>query len=103
MEYYQGFISATSEKEAHAILDEFLAKHFVAGGHIISGESNHWWQGDIERLPYWSIMIFTKPKNADDIIGVVERLSKDDSPVVSFIKIEKMNQKGLDWIEEGSE
>lgn len=100
MDHYQGFISATSIEEAHRILDELLDKKLVAGGHILAGESNHHWKGEIERLSYWTIIVFTKPKNTDAIIEVVERQSKDDTPGVTFIKIEKANKNFLNWIEE---
>jgi len=102
MEYYQGFISATSKEEAKQIVDELLDKRFIAGGQILAGESNHHWQGDIERLPYWTIMIFTKPDCVDAIIETVERLSKDDTPGVTFVKIERGNKGFLDWIDENT-
>lgn len=100
MEYYQGFISATSKEEAKQIVDELLDKHFIAGGQILEGESNHHWQGDIERLPYWTIIVFTKPDLVDGIIETVEHLSKDDIPGLTFVKIDRGNERFLDWIEE---
>lgn len=98
--YFQGFISATSEKEAHKILVELLENRLVGGGQIIAGESNHWWQGEIERLPYWTIMVFTKPANVDEIIEIVEEISKDDVPGITFLTISRGNKNFLAWVEE---
>lgn len=102
MDYYQGFVSATSDEEAHKILGELLEKRLVAGGQILEGESNHHWKGEIEKLPYWTVIIFTKPECSDEIIEIVERISNDEIPGVTFVKIEKGNVKFLDWIKESA-
>ncbi len=99
-QYFRALISATSEEEATAILDSLLEKHLVAGGLITDGFSNHWWEGKIDREKYYNISSFTISKNRDEIIKIVESLSRDDTPIIAFFKIDSASEKTFQWVEE---
>ena len=99
-EYLRGLISATSEDEARRILRELLNGHLVAGGHITHGPSDFWWQGKIDEELYYNISVFTTSRHKVKIIEIVEKLSKDDTPVITFYKIDDASKKTLLWIDE---
>lgn len=100
--YYRAWISATSQQEAEKILDLLLEQKLVAGGLITKGVSHHWWQGKIDKEPYWNISAFTLKKHRDEIIKLVKANSKDETPVISFHKIDYGNQDFLAWIEKNT-
>ncbi len=98
MAHYKGLISCPIKEEAEKILAILLEQKLAAGGFITDGISNHWWQGKIDKEPYWNISIFTIKKHFDKIINIVEKESTDDTPGVTFYKIDYGNKKFLDWI-----
>jgi uncharacterized protein involved in tolerance to divalent cations len=100
--YYQAWISATSREEAEKILELLLAKHLVAGGLITQGFSHHWWQGKIDREPYWQISTFTIKKHCQLIIQAVKSISRDETPVVAFHRIDQGNSDFFHWIKENT-
>ncbi len=101
-ERLRGIISATSEGEAQRILTELLEKRLIAGGIISHGFYNHWWKGNIDKETYFNISIFTIPKHHHEIIDIVEKMSKDDTPGIVFFEIDYANAKFIDWIKENT-
>lgn len=102
MRHYRVIISATSKEEAETIIELLLKNRLIAGGHITSNQSHHWWNGKIDREEYFSISCFTIDQNKDKIIEIVENNSKDEVPGVIFFKIDYGNEKFLNWIEENT-
>jgi uncharacterized protein involved in tolerance to divalent cations len=96
--YYRTLISATNSKEANKIADVLLNQKLIAGALITKGLSKHWWKGKIDKKEYFNISAFTFAKNKVKIIKEVEKIHKDDCPIVAFIAIDG-NEKFLKWIE----
>lgn len=99
MEYNRVIISATSEEEAKRILQMLTEKKLVAGGLIIDGLSNYWWEGKIVEKIYFNLLCFTISENKEKIIEEVEKVHSDKCPIIAFMKMDG-NQKFLDWVRE---
>lgn len=91
-------ISAVSYKEAEFILKSLLDKKLVAGGSIFAGNSFHWWQNEIETGDYCTIVAFTKAIKNKEIIKLVESISADEIPGITFYNIDGGNTNFLNWI-----
>lgn len=102
LEYNKVEIAATSEEEARAILDTLLAKRLVAGGHIMSGHTRHWWRGKIDAAVYHYVIGYTVSGKRDAIIAAVRNVSSEEVPGVVFFAIDHANSDFLAWIEEES-
>ena len=101
-QFYHAIISATSKREAETILGTLLRKRLVSGGLITSGKSMHWWKGKIDVEPYWNISAFTVKKHQNTVITEVRKLHKDETPIISFFKIDYGNRDFLAWIIENT-
>jgi len=99
-EYYKAIISATSEREAKAILKALLNKRLVAGGLIVKGPSLYWWKGKIVEEIYYNLSVYTILKKRDEIINVVEGMCKDEVSIIEFHRIDYGNKGFLRWIDE---
>jgi len=100
--YFKVELSAVSEKEAGVFLDTLLQEHFIAGGHIFSGETKHWWKGNVDKGQYYYVSGYTTQKHKDSIIKMIEELSEEDVPGVVFFEIADANKNFLTWIEENT-
>ena len=99
-EYHRVLINATTKDEAKQILRTLLEKRLIAGGMITEGESQYWWNNQVEEKIYYNLSAFTLAKNKQKIIDETKKIHKDDAPIVAFFKIEDGNKEFLKWIEE---
>ncbi len=97
---YQVTISAVSKKEAEKILDALTAKNLVAGGHITSGQSHYWWEGERVKKIYYTLSVYTTGRCRDNLIKDVRANHSDKTPVIAFLPIEDGIADFLDWIRE---
>ena len=81
------------------MLNTLLEKKLVTGGQVIEAPARFLWKGKILDLNYFTITSFTLEKHKNSIIEVVESISEEDVPMITFTPFEG-NQKLLDWIEE---
>ncbi len=100
--YQRAIISATSKEEAKAILRMLVEKRLAAGGLITEGLSIHRWNGRIEEEKYYNVSCFTAPEKKDIIIREVEKVHKDEAPVIAFFDIDHGNKNFLEWIDEST-
>ncbi len=98
--YFKAIISATSEEEAKRILSKLLKKRLVAGGLIAEGPSLYWWKRKITSKIYFSISAYTTAKHRAEIIRIVERMHKDETPILEFYKVDYGNKKFIKWVGE---
>lgn len=96
--YFRVLISATSKEEAQKVLKLLVKQKLIAGGLITEGLSNHWWQGKIDEEIYYNLSCFTVDKNKNKIIQEVEKIHRDETPIIAFFKIDDGNKKFFDWI-----
>lgn len=101
-EYFRVLISATSKAEAARLLKILVENKLIAGGLITNGLSNHWWEGKIDEEIYYNISAFTVSENKDKIIKEVEKIHRDDVPIIAFFKIDYGNEKFLKWVDENT-
>lgn len=80
---YRVLISATKKEEAKRILQTLLEKRLIAGGMIIEGESQYYWNHQVEEKIYYNLSAFTLAKNKQKIIEETKRIHKDDAPIVA--------------------
>lgn len=99
-EYCKILIALPSKQKAESITQELLEKKLVAGGFITKGLSMHWWKGKINKEDYWSIRAYSIMENKNEIIKIVKEMSSDETPGITFFKIDGANQDFLDWIGE---
>lgn len=95
--FYRVLVSATSAKEANKISDILLNQKLIAGALITVGLSKHWWNRRIDQAKYYNISAFTIDKNRNKIIKEVEKIHKDECPIIAFSAISG-NKKFLNWI-----
>jgi len=99
-EYLRALISAPTEEEAKLLLKTLLNERLIAGGLITKGLSHYWWKGKINEKQYYNLSSFTIKENKETIIQIVERLSKDETPIISFFRIDYASDKTLNWIKQ---
>ena len=91
-------ISAETKEQAGDILNVLLAKKLVTGGQLIEAPARFLWKGEVTDMNYVTITSFTLVKHKDAVISEVEKVSKEEVPMISFLPIEA-NKKLEDWIE----
>jgi len=96
--YLKVELAATSREEAEMFLNTLLEKHLVAGGHIIPGETRHWWNGKIDVAQYYYVTGYTHSQHRGAIISEVEKLSVEEVPGIVFFEIDHANKDFLEWI-----
>ncbi|MBI2083672.1 MAG: divalent-cation tolerance protein CutA [Deltaproteobacteria bacterium] len=101
-DYYRVLINATTKDEAKKILRHLLEKHLVAGGMITEGESQYWWNHQVEEKIYYNLSAFTVAMHQKKIIDETRQIHKDETPVIAFFKIDDGNEDFLKWIEENT-
>jgi len=98
--YLKVELAAVSNKEAEKFLDTLLEKRLVAGGHIILGETRHWWKGKIDTAQYYYVTGYTREKHRDEIIRIIEKISAEDVPGIVFFEIDHANSDFLRWADD---
>jgi len=89
MEYYQVWFSAETKVQAREILNRLTKLKLIIGGTILSGPSHFWWKGkEIDMLDYSYVVGFTISKNRKSIEKEYSKVSKEEVPMASFIKME---------------
>lgn len=92
-------ISAENKDQADKILDALMAKKLVVGGIIIEAPAKWWWKGEIVEMSYCKIECFTLEKYKEEIIKEVEKVSREEVPMISFIEFSG-NKIFENWIED---
>ena len=100
-EYYQVWFSAETKKQAKDILNKLTKLKLILGGTILNGPSHFWWKGKEIDMNYFYIMGFTVGKNRKAIEREFIKVSKEEIPMASFIKMDG-NRKFLDFIYENT-
>lgn len=96
--YYQVWFSAENHQQAKDILVTLTKLKLIIGGSILSGHSHFWWKGKTIDLPdYCYVMGFTIEKNRLRIEEEYAKVSKEEIPMASFIKMDG-NKAFLDFI-----
>ena len=101
-EYYQVWFSAENEEQAKDILNALTKLKLIVGGTILGGHSHFWWKGkEIDMPDYCYVMGFTIIKNREAIEKEYTKVSKEEIPMTTFIKMDG-NEKFLDFIYENT-
>ena len=101
VEYYQVWFSAETEEQAKDILNTLTKLKLIVGGTILNGPSHFWWKGKEIDMDYFYVMGFTIVKNKGAIEKEYAKVSKEEIPMASFIKMEG-NKKFLNFIDENT-
>lgn len=99
VEYYQVWLSSETKNDARIVLNRLTKLKLLVGGTIFNGPSHFWWKGKEIDMDYFYVMGFTIAKNKKFIEKEFEKISREEIPMVSFIKIDG-NKKFLDYIYE---
>lgn len=97
IEYYQVWCSAETLEQAKDVLHALIKSKLIVGGTILNGPSSFWWKGEQVNMDYFYVMGFTISENRKAIEKQFSKLSKEEIPMVSFVKIEG-NSVFLDYI-----
>ncbi|MDO8497202.1 MAG: divalent cation tolerance protein CutA [bacterium] len=100
-EYYQVWFSAENEEQARNILVTLTGQKLIVGGTILGGPSHFWWKGKEIDMDYAYIMGFTISENRGKIEEEYVKVSKEEIPMATFIKMEG-NEKFLNYIFENT-
>jgi len=100
-EYYQVWFSSETEKDAKEILDTLTKLRLIVGGTILNGPSHFRWKGKEIDMDYYYVMGFTITKNRGAIEKEYSKLSKEEVPMASFIKMDG-NEKFINYIYENT-
>ncbi len=100
--FYRVLISATTKQEAERVLKILLSNRLIAGGLITQGLSNHWWKGKIEEETYYNLSAFTINQHKDEIISEVEKIHRDETPIVAFFHIDYANEGFFEWVKKNA-
>ncbi len=101
IEYYQVWFSAETKEQAKSILSTLTKLKLIVGGTILNGPSHFWWKGKETDMDYFYVMGFTIAKNRKAIEKEYAKVSKEEIPMVSFIKMNG-NEKFLNFIYENT-
>lgn len=101
IECYQVWFSAENEKQARDILNTLTNLKLIVGGTILNGPSLFWWKGKEIDMDYFYVMSFTIGKNRKSIEEEFAKVSKEEVPMASFIKMDG-NEKFLNYIYENT-
>ncbi|HLD04418.1 MAG TPA: divalent cation tolerance protein CutA [Candidatus Nanoarchaeia archaeon] len=101
VEYYQVWLSAETKAQSKKILDALTRLKLILGGTILNGPSHFWWKGKEIDMNYCYIMGFTIGKNRRRVEKEFERISEEEVPMISFIKMAG-NKKFLKFIYENT-
>lgn len=98
MQYYQVLISAEDREQANKLRDALLTKKLILGGPILQGPARFWWKEELVEMDYCYILTYTIEKLKEQIIDVVNAVSVEEVPMVSFIPFEG-NKKLIELID----
>jgi len=101
IEYFQVWFSAETEAQAKDILNTLTKLKLIVGGTILNGPSRFWWKGKELDMDYFYVMGFTIGKNRKAIEKAYAKVSKEEVPMLSFIKMDG-NKKFLNYIYENT-
>lgn len=97
--YLQIAISAETKENADEMLNVLLDKKLVTGGQIIKAPARFLWKGKVVDMDYFTITSFTLDKNKEKITEVIEKVSIEEVPMITFTPFDG-NKKLLNWINE---
>lgn len=98
MKFLNVTISAETKENANEILKTLLEKKLVPGGPIICSPAKFFWKGKLIDMEYFTIMTFALEKNKTAITELVEKISVEEVPMITFTPTEP-NTKLLKWVE----
>ena len=101
-EFYQAWFSAEKVEDARVILNGLTTKHLIVGGSIVQAPSHFWWKGkEIDLDNYCYVMAFTTLDKREAIEAEYAKLSTEEIPMASFIKMDG-NDSFLNYIYENT-
>lgn len=98
--YYEVKISAENQEQADTILNSLLEKKIVTGGQFLVAPARFLWKGEVENIPYVTIMTYTTDKHKEAVMDDVRKTSVEDFPMMTFIAPDDLNKELRDWIDE---
>lgn len=101
IEYYQVWFSAENEEQAKNILRTLTTQRLILGGTILNGPSHFWLKGGEIDMDYYYVMGFTIGENRARIEEEYGKVSKEEIPMASFVKMEG-NEQFLKFILENT-
>ena len=97
VEYYQIWMSAETIEDSKEALEHLTSRNLIVGGTILNGPTHFWWDNKQIDMDYYYIMGFTQVNRREELEKEYESISKEDIPMISFIKMDG-NKLFLDFI-----
>jgi len=92
------YITNPNKKTALKIAEELLSKKLIGCANIFPIESLYWWQEKIVKDKEYVLIAKTLEKNYKKVKEVVEKIHPYSVPCILKIKIDKVNEKYLNWL-----
>ncbi|SDJ93275.1 divalent cation tolerance protein [Halovenus aranensis] len=87
-----------TEADATELSRTLVEERLAAGTRIVPGTSHYRWEGTVHERRYWTVHAFTTAANLAAIYDLVEAISDDDLPGVTYNEIDASDEY-LDWID----
>lgn len=98
-DYYEVRISAENQLQANKIIDSLLNKKLVTGGQFVHQPARFLWKRKVIDINYVMINSYTKHQNVDIIIEDVRLTTEEEVPMITFVKIDRLNSELASWID----
>ena len=98
--YYELKISAENQSQADAILNPLLESKHATGGQFLVAPARFLWKGKIHDMAeYVTIMAYTTDEHKEAVTESVRRTSAEEVPMITFTRIDELNDELRDWID----
>lgn len=102
-EFYSLLTSATTHEEAKGIATRLVEKRLASGLQVHDGAPcYYWWQGKMVEKVYYTISGFTIGGHREKIVAEIRALHTDETPTITFTKIDGSYPQFLEWIREST-
>lgn len=98
MAYLAVSVGLPTEAAAAELSRTLVEERLAAGTRTVSGTSHYRWEGTVHERRYWTVLAFTTDTHVDTICDLVDALSEDDLPGVTYSEIDAPDEY-LAWID----
>ncbi len=99
MQLRLAYITCENQRQAKSLARKLLKERLVACANIIPRvETLYWWKGKLESCREALLLCKTTARNVPKLIKRVKQLHSYEIPCVLALKVEKGNQKYIDWL-----
>lgn len=103
MNFYELKISTSSREESLNLLKLLIEEKILSGGNVIETDACFYWKNKVNETKDYILTSIVCCKDPSTVEKRISELTEYEDPLISFVKIDYLNQKAMDHIKKNTD